>query len=461
MRTFLFLLLSCNLIFSQNIIINEVLTSSTSFIDEDNEASDWIELFNQSNNLINLEGFYLSDDENNLTKWQFPNLSLNPNSYLLIYCSGKDKKSNEIHTNFKISSNGEVIFLSNKSGELISRLDVPKLINDISYGKSILNENYVYYTNPTPKLKNSNDEFLGIVDSKITFSNNGGILQNSINLEIMGNDSDEKIVYTIDTNNPDANSKVYTQPISINENTVIRARIIKEKYISSISESRTYIFNEDYNLPVICLVSNDNDLFNEETGIYVRGPNAESNWPYYGANFWKDIEIPVHFSYYDKEESMPVYLNAGLKIFGGTSRSNEQRSFSIHKRNKYDDQEIKFPFFKNFNYDEFESLILRNAANDWLKANLRDAAFSQVMVDSGLDYQDYHSVKVYLNGKYWGLYHLREKHNEHMLSSKHNVDANEITRLEHIGAHMEGDEKYYNEWLENMNLYENNDLSID
>ena len=174
MRTFLFLLLSCNLIFSQNIIINEVLTSSTSFIDEDNEASDWIELFNQSNNLINLEGFYLSDDENNLTKWQFPNLSLNPNSYLLIYCSGKDKKSNEIHTNFKISSNGEVIFLSNKSGELISRLDVPKLINDISYGKSILNENYVYYTNPTPKLKNSNDEFLGIVDSKITFSNNGG-----------------------------------------------------------------------------------------------------------------------------------------------------------------------------------------------------------------------------------------------------------------------------------------------
>ena len=206
MRIFLFLLLSCNMIFTQNIIINEVLTSSTSFIDEDKEASDWVELFNQSNNLINLEGFYLSDDENNLTKWQFHNLSLNPNSYLLIYCSGKDKRNNEIHTNFKISSNGETIFLSNKSGELISKLDVPKLINDISYGKSIHNDNYVFYESPSPKAINADEEYLGIIDSEIVFSNHGGLIENPIKLKISGNVGDEIIRYTTNSNEPNKTS---------------------------------------------------------------------------------------------------------------------------------------------------------------------------------------------------------------------------------------------------------------
>jgi hypothetical protein len=457
MRIILFFLFT-NLLFGQEIIFNEVLSSSSSFIDEDGDSSDWIELYNSSDNSVNLGNYYLSDDENNITKWKFPNITINPNSYILIYCSGKNKSNNELHTNFKISSAGESIYLNNSTTNL-TKITVPKLNSDISYGKSIINNNYVYYSSPTPNEKNSESEFFGIIQSVVEFSDNGGVLNNSINLELSGNSSEEKIIFTTDTYDPSDNSNLYENSLNISENTVIRAKIIRDNYIPSDTETRTYIFNNDYNLPLISLVSNNDNLFDEKDGIYVKGENAESNWPYYGSNFWKDIEIPVHFSYYDQNGSLSVNLNAGLKIFGGTSRSNEQRSFSVHKRNKYSSKKIKYPFFKNFEYDEFESLILRNAANDWLKANLRDAAFSQAMFESGLDYQDYQSVKVYLNGKYWGLYHLREKHNEHMLASKHRINANNITRLEHVGALMEGDEKYYNEWKELIKFYEENDLS--
>ena len=84
----IFFFLFANLLFSQEIILNEVLSSSSSYLDEDGDSSDWIELYNSSDNSVNLGNYYLSDDENNITKWKFPNITINPNSYILIYCSG-------------------------------------------------------------------------------------------------------------------------------------------------------------------------------------------------------------------------------------------------------------------------------------------------------------------------------------------------------------------------------------
>jgi len=178
MRVILFFLFT-NLLFSQEIIFNEVLSSSSSYIDEDGDSSDWIELYNSSDNSVNLGNYYLSDDENNITKWKFPNITINPKSYILIYCSGKNKSNSELHTNFKISSAGESIYLNNSTTNL-NKITVPKLNSDISYGKSIINNNYVYYSSPTPNEKNSESEFFGIIQSVVEFSDNGGVLNNSI-----------------------------------------------------------------------------------------------------------------------------------------------------------------------------------------------------------------------------------------------------------------------------------------
>ncbi|TVQ14164.1 MAG: hypothetical protein EA361_08180 [Bacteroidetes bacterium] len=78
---------------SQDILINEVMSSNAHFIsDEDGSFEDWIELYNANNNVINLEGFGLSNDSDNPFKWVFPAYEMQPGGYLLIWASGKDRK---------------------------------------------------------------------------------------------------------------------------------------------------------------------------------------------------------------------------------------------------------------------------------------------------------------------------------------------------------------------------------
>ena len=89
--------------FSQ-ILVNEVMSSNTSvYPDFQAQYNDWIELYNTSNNPINLDGYGLSDDSNSPFKWVFPIVSIPAKSYVLVFCSSKNVEINgELHSNFKI-----------------------------------------------------------------------------------------------------------------------------------------------------------------------------------------------------------------------------------------------------------------------------------------------------------------------------------------------------------------------
>ena len=85
-------------------IINEfVALNKSTLYDEDGQSSDWIEIFNPNQEAINLEGYFLTNNSNNLEKWRFPNFSLDANGYLIVFASGKDRDNGELHTNFRIS----------------------------------------------------------------------------------------------------------------------------------------------------------------------------------------------------------------------------------------------------------------------------------------------------------------------------------------------------------------------
>ena len=72
--------------------INEILTSNVQgIVDEDNEYSDWIELYNTADSVVSLEGYTLSDDKIETGKWLFPPVKFMPHSYLLLFASGKDR----------------------------------------------------------------------------------------------------------------------------------------------------------------------------------------------------------------------------------------------------------------------------------------------------------------------------------------------------------------------------------
>ena len=111
------------------IVINEFSAANyDSFQDNYGEYHDWIEIYNNSSNSIDLDGWYLSDKASNLTKWQFPaSFILGANTTALIYCSGRDELIGGIaHTNFKITQTkgNEVFVISDPSSNIIDSITV-------------------------------------------------------------------------------------------------------------------------------------------------------------------------------------------------------------------------------------------------------------------------------------------------------------------------------------------------
>ena len=120
----IFILVFSNYLNAQSILINEVMSSNTSTIaDEDGDYPDWIELFNPTDNEINLYKYSLTDDADNPAKWLFPNITLSPGEYLVVFASGKDRKGNILHTNFKIKSSGEYLWLRDSTGQILDKVD--------------------------------------------------------------------------------------------------------------------------------------------------------------------------------------------------------------------------------------------------------------------------------------------------------------------------------------------------
>ena len=370
---------------------------------------------------------------------------------------------NPLHTNFKISSNSETLILSNNSGTIVDELVIEGLPPNTSIGVSNITENIVSYIQTTPGYQNADEEFLGSIQNEVIFSQNGGITQNPFNLSLSGNTPSQNIRFTTNGSTPTNSSNVYIEPITISENSSVRARIFSNtnNYLPSKVTTESYIFNSSHDIDIMLLTVNPEDFFDDETGIYVFGPDGTfDTWqPYFGANFWEDWERPIHFSFYENNSNEFVEFDGGVKIFGGWSRGqNGQRSLAFFARGQYGDSKFEHPFFDNLNYDRFEAFVLRSSGQDWMRSNMKDIMLTSLMRGSGIDFQEHNPVATYINGEYWGMYNMREKTNEHMLASKHGVDAERITLLTNNAEIIEGDNTEYNELI---NYIENIDYLTD
>ena len=359
-----------------------------------------------------------------------------------------------LHTNFKISSSGDSVYLNDSQGNLIDSVITPNLPSNISYGVSFETDDYFVFDEPTPGDENDSAGFEGVFSNSLTFSHDGGIITNPIILEIFG-PSDVEIRYTLDFTEPNEGSQLYSGPITIDETNIIRAKAFKENYISLHSDTRNYFFDIESDLPIIHLVSDEYNLFDYDYGIYTYGPEDYGGYPYFGANFWEDWERPVHISFYENNQ-LKFNSNAGMKIFGAYSRGWDQKSIALYARSLYGVGDFDYQFFDELNYDSFESVVLRNSGNDWMRTNMRDAAITSLMEGSHIDYQSFKTVSSYINKAYWGLYNLREKVSENMLASKHDVNPNDITMLEFDGEVVDGDNQ---EYIELRQFIQQNDFS--
>ncbi len=132
-------LIACSAL-GESLVISEIMVQQgvSALQDEDQDAPDWIEIYNASGEAQDLTGWSLSDDTKLPRKWTFPSITLGSKSFLLVFASGKNCRDSDqpLHTNFKLSSNGEFLGLFSPEGALISGFhpEYPKLNEGVSFG---------------------------------------------------------------------------------------------------------------------------------------------------------------------------------------------------------------------------------------------------------------------------------------------------------------------------------------
>jgi hypothetical protein len=120
-----------------DIRINEVLPVNTTIAsDQNGEFDDWIELYNLSSTAKDLSGYFLSDNKDNFSKWEFPSGSTIPGNGYLIIWADNDTTQAGLHANFKLSSLGEDVLLSAPDGTKLDKVEYPGQTFEISYSRN-------------------------------------------------------------------------------------------------------------------------------------------------------------------------------------------------------------------------------------------------------------------------------------------------------------------------------------
>lgn len=406
-------------------------------------ASDWVELHNSTGSAVSLGGYGISNNPKNPAKWVFPDISIEPGEYLLLYATGSADKAQKknLKLNFCISSTGEALFFFDPNGKLIDKLSAGRMKSGQSYGRDG-SDNRFYYAEPTPGAQNGKG-YEGITQLP-AFSVTPGIYDNAVTVAITAGEG-ETIRYTTDCTTPNASSEVYSGELSISKNSVIRAAAFRDGYLSGDVATATYLFRSDgvnHALPVVTLVTDPDNLWNSKTGIYATGdqfdPDAASyadtlkSATYYQAKFATEEQVdtiwekPAAFSLFDDNGKQVFTQNVGIRIAGSFGRGRAQKGFNVIARKEYGKGSMEYPFFENRPYTEYKAVVLRAGAQDQNRSKIRDELASGLLegTDINILYQAYRPTVLYLNGEYWGVYFMKEKRNRFFVAQHENTENN-------------------------------------
>jgi hypothetical protein len=461
---FLFLL-SGSLLQAQSIVVNEILSSNSDIItDEDDDFEDWIELYNYGSEPVDLSGFYLSDNEKNTLRWKFPKVVIPAKGYLLVWASGKDKASGELHTNFKISQTGEPVILSNQQGEVIDFVPAVQIKRDFSYGRvKDGDKQWVFFGHPTPGYANQSSAGGMKADNVVGFSKPAGFYNQTFFLQLSVDLADAQIYYTTNGDEPTQKAKLYTGPIEIKDRTsepngismiknvsniymepiglvdkatVIRAKAITTQGLETATFTHTFFVGENmesrFDLPVVSIATDYKNLFSNETGIYVFG-NSGSNFNRRG-RAWERL---ANFEFFENKGQADLNLQVGIRIHGNFTRAFPQKSLRIYTRKEYGAQAIQYPMLNHYKehgtdrtIQHFERILLRNSGNDFRFSHFRDGFMQHLLKGTGLDTQDFKSAAVFINGEYWGILNFRNYYGNDYFEQKYGIDSDQLTVIE-------------------------------
>ena len=481
------------------VVINEIQAANDGTIpDEDGDYPDWLELYNAGGNTVNLVNLHLSDDPADLYKWTFPDVFLEPQHYLLVFASDKNRLGAPfLHTNFKISSSGEMLLLTDADGIVLDAVNAPPLLSNQSYGKlpDGVDGGWVILNNATPGYTNSQ----GGVFTTLEFSHERGFYANDFNLQLTTPNADNRIFYTTNGKEPSVNGLLYEMPIAISDPTgepylysniktteltgdyrwaeptshlpqcqVIRAAVFDENdnLVSNIATHSYFVgkgVQTRFPYPIVSMATKPEDLFSNETGIYVPGvffdPDAD-NWEWTGNFFQKGNawERPVHLSMFLPAGELQFAQDAGVRIHGQRSRAAPQKTFRVYARGAYGAPDLEYPLFETVENETYKRFLIRTPLTDWSRALFKDAACHELLRNfSDLELMASRTILLFVNGEYWGIHNLRERQDERYIAYHYSLPEEEVLLFEPWGTPIDHNDQSFADYRQ---FVLNNDLSL-
>ncbi len=390
--------------------------------------NDWIELYNGSDNDIDLTGYSLSGNDG--VEWSIPAGTIEAKGHYVIEASSGAGLGTGI-AGFGISPSGETIALHDPSGRMIDVFKSGVLRAGITSGRTAGNEKRVFFSAATKGATNSAEHLSGYVQRPY-LSETGLYKSESFQLSISCDTSGAKIYYTIDGSMPTEESEMYTGPITISENTAVRAAAYSDKLLPSEIKTATYLFDRPHTLPVFCITGKPSEM------NYLMNTNRRSKKPEYTA----------YVEYYEKDGTLGVSFPSGLRLKGRQSIELPQNSLTIRLRSDYGQKNVTYPFFPDSSITTYSALTIRNSGQDSGVAHIRDSYFHRVAKGLDLDTIDTKLAVVYINGKYYGLSDLEEEQTSDYIASHYGLDPNGIDIIDRNGTVIAGGNAEFKRVLE-------------
>lgn len=479
------LLLLTKQVISQEVVINELMSSNSAILqDYEGDYPDWIEVYNPSAEIINLNGYGLTDDEANLQKWIFPDIQILPSEHLIIFASGKDViVDEEIHANFKIKQSGEVLVLTNSISEILHTVPSVEVPTDYSFACI-----------PDGEVQNMKMSIASPGDYNIELfeaiaSHSSGYYLNDIQVSLSSSNEDVDIYYTLNGELPSVEAQLYSEAISFNTTNyfstqysfipstplegpwplpqfiwqtpeevkqahILRYAVFQNGAQISKVKSHTYFVEEEqgdsYVFPILSLITDSLNLFQYDTGIYIPGQKFDEfgfNWYPYGnyrerGDGW---ERNINVAFIEENHELVFETDAGMRMRGAGSTANPQKSFAIYFKSKYGKKKIEHAVFPNSELEEYKRLIFRSSGNDFLNTHFRDALLQDLLLPLDLELQRFRPSILFVNGEYWGIHNIREKYDEYYFKYHFDIHEDSVNVLNSVDDIEEGHESNYPE----------------